>query len=306
ITLIVFGLIQTAPGNIVDFYMSANPETRMDMEKVQLLEKRLGLQQPIYIQYLKWLQRLVCFDFGYSFETSRKISEELRSRIGATAILFLVSHLLAWPIAILIGIVSAIKPNSLIDHLGRAGALVGLSLPAFWVGMALILLFGVKLRWFPIGGSLSIGTEHDTLFFLLRNRLWHLILPSTAIALQSIATTMRLTRAEMLEVLKKDYITTARAKGLAERKIYLKHALRNSLMPVVTLIGLSMGHIFSGAVLTETVFSWPGIGRYLVHAIHIRDYPTVMAVTVITSCMVLLANLLTDITYHWINPKVRD
>ncbi len=232
ITLIVFGLIQMAPGNIVDFYMSANPETRMDMEKVHLR------------QAAKFLKSFV-------------------PELGLPRPCF----------SLVIGIVSAIKPNSLVDHLGRAGALIGLSLPAFWIGMALILLFGVRLRWFPIGGSLSIGTEDGSLFFLLRNRLWHLILPSAAIALQSIATTMRLTRAEMLEVLKKDYITAARAKGLTERKIYLKHALRNSLMPVVTMIGLSMGHIFSGAVLTETVFSWPGIGRYL--------------------------------TYHWINPKVR-
>ena len=298
--------MQLAPGNIVDFYLSANPEMQMDQEWVEAMEERLGVGQPVYVQYLKWVARLLRLDFGFSFETNRKISEEVGARIGATVALFLFSHVfIGWPIAIVIGILSAIKSNSFVDHFGRAFALLGISIPAFWFGLMMILVFGVLLRWFPIGGSVSTSVEYSNMFHMMWDRIWHLILPSITIALRSLATTMRVTRSEMLEVLRKDYITTARAKGLSERVVYLKHALRNSLMTVVTMIGLSMGFIFSGAVLTETVFGWPGIGRYLVHAVHVRDYPAVMAVAVLVSGMVLIANLITDITYSWINPRIR-
>lgn len=305
ITIIIFSLIQLAPGNVLDFYLAANPEMTTDPQRMNVLKERLGLDQPVYVQYLKWVKNLVCLDFGHSFETNRNISVEIGARIGATAALFLFSHMIGWPIAILIGILSAIKPNSIWDHLSRAFALLGISMPAFWVGLMLILAFGVMCRWFPIGGSISTSIEYTNMFHYLSDRIWHLVLPSMTIALRSIATTMRATRAEMLEVLRKDYIATARAKGLREYVVYVKHALRNSLMTVVTLLGLSMGHILSGAVLTETVFGWPGIGRYLVHAVHVRDYPAVMAVAVIASVMVLLANLVTDLTYSWINPRVR-
>jgi peptide/nickel transport system permease protein len=305
ITLVIFLLMQAAPGNILDFYLSSNPEMVTDKEQMAQLEKELGIGQPVYVQYWKWFNRLIVFDFGYSFETHNKIGEELLPRMGATAALFIFSHLIGWPLAIFIGILSAIRPNSIIDHMGRAIALLGLSMPAFWVGLMLILGFAVYFRWFPIGGSISTSVEYSNIFHLIWDRFWHLILPSLCIALRSIATTMRVTRAEMLEVLKKDYIITARAKGLTEKVVLIKHALRNSLMSVVTLIGLSMGHIFSGAVLTESVFGWPGVGRYLVHAVHVRDYPAVMAVAVILSFMVLLANLITDIAYSWINPRIR-
>ncbi|NNF98567.1 MAG: ABC transporter permease [Desulfobacteraceae bacterium] len=305
ITLIIFVLIQMAPGDIIDFYTSANPDVIEDAEQMEKLKERLGLGQPIPIQYFKWVSRLIVFDFGHSFETHRKISEELKARLGATTALFLFSHLIGWPIAIAIGILSAIKPNSVYDHFGRAFALVGIAMPAFWIGLMLILVFGVKLRWFPLGGSVSSSIEYTGIFTMMWDHAWHLVLPSVTIALRSIATTMRMTRAEMLEVLKKDYIITARAKGVAENVIRIKHALRNSLMSVVTLIGLSMGYVFSGAVLTETVFGWPGIGRYMVHAVNVRDYPAVMAVAVLISMMVLLANLITDITYCWINPRIR-
>lgn len=305
VTMIIFGLIQAAPGTITDFYLSANPEMVYDAERMAALEEELGLNQPFYIQYFKWVKRVMVFDFGYSFETHRRISVELQSRMGATAALFLFSHFIGWPIAILIGVISAIKPNSIIDHIGRAFALLGLSTPSFWLALMLILAFAVEFRWFPVGGFQSTSIEYTGIFDVMRDRVWHLILPSCSIALRSIATTMRVTRAEMLEVLRKDYITTARAKGLRERVVFIKHALRNSLMSVVTLIGLSMGHIFTGAVLTETVFAWPGVGRYLVHAVHVRDYPAVMAVAILVSVGVLLANLITDITYSWINPRVR-
>jgi len=305
ITIIVFTLIQLAPGNVIDYYLAANPELEADPEQLQAMETRLGLDKPVIVQYFIWLNRLLHFDFGYSFSTNRPISSELAARLGATATLFLFSHLIGWPIAIFFGILSAIKPNSVLDHFSRAVGLAGISMPAYWVALMLILIFAVELRWFPTGGSISPTAEFQNVFQYLGDRLWYLVLPSITIALRSVATTMRVTRAEMLEVLGKDYIATARSKGLSEKVVYLKHALRNALLPVVTLIGLGMGGILSGAVLTETVFAWPGIGRYLVRSIHVRDYPAVMAVVVIASTMVLLANLVTDIVYAFIDPRVK-
>lgn len=304
ITIIIFTMIQMAPGDIIDFYLSANPELFEDPVQYEILKERLGLGQPVYVQYTKWVTRLLVFDFGYSFETNRLISEELLPRAKMTALLFLFSHMIAWPIAILLGILSAIKQNSWLDHFTRAFSLMGAAMPAFWIALMLILAFSVTFQWFPIGGSVSTGVVYENYWDELWDRGWHLVLPSFCIALRSLATVMRVTRAEMLEVLRKDYITTARAKGLRENIVYLKHALRNSLMSVVTLIGLSMGHICAGAVLTETVFSWPGVGRYMVHAVHVRDYPAVMAVAVIVSAMVLIANLVADIVYSWINPRI--
>ncbi len=305
VTVLVFSLIQLAPGTALDFYLSANPDAASDPRRIEVMTKRLGLDRPVYVQYLIWAKGLLCLDFGYSFETHRPISVEIGARAGATAALFLFSHMISWPLAVLIGMLSALRPNSLWDHISRAVSLVGIAMPAFWVGLMLIVVFAVTLRWFPIGGSLSASAEYGGIFQTLGDRAWHLVLPALTIAVRSIAMTMRMTRAEMLEVLRKDYIATARAKGLREYVVYFKHALRNGLMPIVTLMGLSMGTILSGAVLTESVFGWPGIGRYLVHAVHVRDYPAVMAVTVVASMMVLLANLAADLAYTWINPTVR-
>lgn len=305
ITVIIFFLIQLAPGTIIDFHLSANPELMMDERQVQAIEERLGLGRPLHMQYLIWVGNLLRWDFGYSFATNRTIASEIGARIGATAALFMFSYLLARPLAILLGMLSAIKPNSIGDHCSRAFALLGISMPAFWIGIMLLFVFGVTFRWFPIGGSRSFGIVYANIFHLIGNRIWHLVLPSVTIALRGIAVTMRVTRDEMLEVMGKDYIAAARAKGLRESVVYAKHALRNALMPIVTLIGLSMGQMLSGAVLTETVFGWPGLGRYLVRSVRVRDYPAVMAVAVIVSVMVLLANLIADLAYSWINPKIR-
>ncbi len=305
ITIIVFGLIQLTPGSILDYYLSANPDLVVDQAQEQAMIHRFGLDQPVYVQYLHWLNNILHFNFGYSFATNRNISSLLGPKLIASATLFVFAHAIGWPIAIMIGILAAIKPNSLWDQFSRAFALVGISMPAFWVGLMLILVFAVTLRWFPTSGSVSTSINFTNIFQYIGNRAWHLFLPGITIALRSVATTMRVTRAEMLEVLAKDYVTTARAKGLRERIVYLKHALRNALLPVVTLLGLGMGGILSGAVLTETVFGWPGVGRFFVHSVYVRDYPSVMAVVVIASAMVLLANLLTDLIYSVIDPRIR-
>jgi ABC-type dipeptide/oligopeptide/nickel transport system permease component len=251
------------------------------------------------------LSKLLVLDFGESYETHRAISVELGARLWATVSLFLFGHLIGWPLSIVIGVLSAVKPNSWIDHFGRSFALIGLSMPAFWIGAMFILAFSVELGLFPSGGSVSASIEYSSIFHSMADKAWHLVLPAMTVTFRSMAITMRVTRAELLEVLRKDYIITARSKGLKESVVLVKHALRNSLISVVTLIGLSMGHIFSGAIMTETIFSWPGIGRYLVHAVHVRDYPVVMAITLLVSVMVILANLLADICYCWLNPRIR-
>ncbi len=305
ITIIVFGLMHMAPGNIVDFYMAANSEAIVDAERIRQLEEEIGVNKPIYVQYAKWLGRVLVLDLGVSFETHRAISTELYDRLGATVSLFFFGHIIGWPLSIAIGVLSAMKPNSWIDHLGRSVALIGLSMPAFWIGAMLILVFSVELGMFPSGGSVSSSMSDSSTLGYLLDKGWHLVLPAITVTVRTMAITMRVARAELLEVLRKDYIVTARSKGLTETVVLVKHALRNSLISVITLIALSMGSILSGAIMTETIFSWPGVGRYLVHAVNVRDYPVVMAITLLVSIIVIFSNLLADICYTWLNPRIR-
>ncbi len=306
ITIIIFSLMQLTPGSPLDFFLASNPElSYIDPQKVEILTKQLGLDKPVYVQYALWLDRLVHGNFGTSFSTGRPISEEIGARIGNTALLFLFSHSIGWLIAILVGVLSALIPDSFLDHAFRAFALAGIAAPAFWIGIMLILVFSVKLNLFPTGGSTNPNMVYGSIFAYLGMRIHYLILPSITIAMRSVAVVMRTMRAEMLDVLSRDYITTARAKGAGTWAVCMKHALRNSLLPVITLMGVSMGFVFGGAVLTETVFAWPGIGRYLVQSVYTRDYPAIMAVCVLISAMVLIANLLADITYALVNPRVR-
>lgn len=306
ITVLIFTLMQLTPGSALDFFLSANPEmSYIDPQRVEIIKHQLGLDRPVYVQYVIWLNGLLHGDFGISFATSRPIAQEIGARIGNTAILFLFSHAIGWSIAVLVGVLSAARPGALIDHFSRAIAMVGISMPAFWIGVMLILTFSVTVDIFPTGGSINPNVEYHSIFSYMGGRIYFLILPSVTIALRSMASIMRTTRAEMLDVLSKNYITTARAKGVNELKVHMSHALRNSLLPVVTLMGVSMGQVFAGAVLTETVFSWPGVGRYLVQSVHLRDYPAVMGVSVLIAVMVLLANLTADVVYAIINPKIR-
>lgn len=307
VTVLVFFLIQMTPGSPLDFYLSANPEmSYIDPGRIELLEERMGLDEPVYKQYFMWLKDLLTLNFGTSFATGKSISSQIFSRLGNTVLLFVFSHMIGWPIAIGIGILSAIKKDTIVDHLGRAFGLVGISMPNFWFGIMLIMGFSVYLDLFPISGTVSTSANYSNIFQFIGDRIWHLILPSLTIAANTMAATMRTMRAEVLEVMNKDYITTARSKGLKERIVVLKHILRNSLMAVITLMGLIAGvYLFAGAVLTEQVFGWPGIGRYLVKSVYVRDYPAVMSVTVLIATMVILFNLLTDISYALINPKIR-
>ena len=306
ITMVIFLCIQLAPGGPLDYFLASNPElTYQDPELIERLKVVYGLDQPIYIQYLKWLSRVLVGDFGISFSHGSNIIDEIASRMGDTLILYAFSHLLGWPIAIFLGVISAVKRYSWTDNAAMILALFGISMPAFWMGLMMIFGFSLNLGWFPTGGTITLGITFASIGTYALNRIWHLMLPSVNIATHSTATIARLTRSSMLDILRMDYVMTARAKGVRELVVIYKHALRNALLPVVTVIGLSLGFMISGAVITETIFSWPGIGRLMMSAVYQRDYPLVMGIATITGMMVLITNIATDIAYGFLDPRIR-
>lgn len=263
----------------------------VEMEDIELFKKQMGLDRPVIIQYLDFLRKVILHgDFGDSFVAKIPALEIIGSRIPATLKLALGALLIINLIAIPVGVISAIRRYSLVDNIATLTALVGQAMPLFWFGIMLIIIFGVWLRWLPISGS-------DTLA--------HLILPSITLASWILPVNMRLVRSGMLEVLTKDYIRTARAKGLTEKKVFLKHAFKNAAIPVVTVSGMQFGALLGGAVVTETVFAWPGMGRLAVESIRMGDFPVVQAIVVIFAMFIVLANLAADILAALIDPRIR-
>jgi len=260
------------------------------MEDIQLIRNQLGLDRPVYIQYFSFLGRLVRFDLGRSTRTQYPVIKEVWARLPNTMILSLIAISLACLIGIPAGIISAVRPYTFIDYLVTSVALFGISMPVFWLGLMLILLFAVTLHWLPAGG---IGT-------------WkHLVLPSITLAALTVAFIARMTRSSMLEVLSQDYTTTARSKGLKEHVVIVKHALKNALIPIITVIGLQFGMLMGGAVLTETVFAWPGLGRLIVNSILARDYPVIQGAILIFALIYILINLIIDLIYAYVDPRIR-
>ena len=260
--------------------------TRADYE---LLRRELGLDRPLHLQYLIFLGNAVRGNFGISFIFNKPSLPLVMEYLPATIELTVASMLIAVVFAVPLGILSALKPYSLLDRIGRVFGLLGQAAPGFWLGIMAILLFGVKLKWLPISG---------------RGGIEHLILPAVTLGLFSMAAIMRLTRSSMLDVLDKDYIRTARIKGLQEKWVVLKHGFRNTLIPVVTIASLMLGRMLGGAVVTETVFAWPGVGRLAVQAIYSRDFPVVQAAVFFTCIFFVAINLLVDILYTWIDPRI--
>jgi peptide/nickel transport system permease protein len=260
-------------------------------EFIEQFRREMGFNEPLIIQYGNFLLGAVQGDFGKSLRQQAGAISLVIERIPASLLLTTTSILIALIASIPVGIFSASKRGSLMDKLGTVNAVFGQSIPNFWLGLMLILVFSVLLRWLPTGGMGS----------------WkHLVLPSITLAAYSVARITRLTRSSMIEVLQMDYIQTARAKGLKELKILWKHALKNALIPIITITGLQIGVIFGGAVITETIFSWPGLGRLLVQSIYFRDFPTVQASVFIIAVMVCLINLIVDLLYALVNPEIRE
>lgn len=287
-------------------------------EQIDALRQQLGLNDPLYKQYLNFITGILQGDFGTSLITKSSVATEIFSRFPATIELAIISIIVASIVGITLGVLSAVKQNSIIDYLCMGTSLVGVSMPIFWLGLILIVIFSVTLGWLPVSGRATIGMEPAKItgLYLLDSllsgdmaaffdSLEHLVLPVIALASYSTAIIARMTRSAMLEVLGQDYIRTARSKGLVESIIIRSHGLRNTLIPVTTVIGLQLGSLLGGAVLTETVFSWPGIGSYTIDAILKSDFPVVQGAVMIMAIVFVLVNLLVDLLYAFIDPRIK-
>lgn len=314
ITLLVFLFLQLIPGDpaIVLLGQRATPT------QIEALREQMGLNEPLPLQYLAFLGKLLRFDFGRSIISGIPITQEIAVRWPATFELSVAAMIVAMVLGIPAGIIAAVRKNGWIDNIAMSTSLLGVSLPVYWLGLLLIYLFAVNLRWLPPSGRLSVGIDFrpftgfyllDTLlqfnFAAFGDVLVHLILPAITLGTIPLAIIARITRSAMLEVLSQDYIRTARAKGLMERWVIMRHALKNALLPVVTIIGLQFGTLLSGAILTETIFSWPGIGSWIYEGILNRDYPVVQGGVVFVAIVFVLINLLVDISYAFLDPRIQ-
>ncbi|HOB41246.1 MAG: nickel ABC transporter permease [Limnochordia bacterium] len=287
ISIFVFLLMYFTPGDPAVLMLGEGAPP----EQLEALREAMGLNDPFYVQYYRWLRNAVRGDLGRSLRSKKLVTEEILDRLPATTELAVAAVAFAVIVGVPVGILSATKPNSWFDNLAMVAALTGVGMPVFWQGIMLILIFSVHLRWLPSSGRMG-GLEY-------------LILPAITLGTASTASIARLTRSAMLEVLQQDYIRTARSKGLPRRMVTFRHALRNALIPVVTMIGLQFGGLMSGAVLTETIFAWPGIGRMIVDAINNKDFPLVQGTIMTFALMYALVNLIIDVTYALLDPRLR-
>ena len=302
ISILVFALIELAPGDPSQMYV--DPEKGADPAYIAQVRASLGLNDPVYVRYLAWLGKTVNGDFGFSFRTRRPVALEIGDRLPNTLLLGGVSLVLSLLIAIPIGIISALKRYTITDYVLSTLALIGISVPVFWVALLLLQVFAIQFNWLPAVGMHDVRQSYEGWGEVL-DVLRHMILPTIVLSLAQMAGWSRYQRSALLEVLGQDYIRTARAKGMRERRVIALHALRNALIPMVTLIGLSVPTIVTGAFITETIFGWPGMGRLGVEAVNGRDYPIIMAVTMLSAILIIAGNLFADIAYAWVDPRIR-
>lgn len=297
ISLLAYAILLAMPGGPMAAYLE-DPDVRP--EDIDRLERQLGLDQPLSVQYLRWLSRFVQGDWGFSFTSKRSVLQLVSSRLGNTVYLMGTAMVVAILVAVPVGIISAVKQYSVIDYLATALAFFGLSMPTFWLGLLLILVFSVTWSLLPVGGMVTLGQPPS-----LGDRLAHLILPCATISIVTIGIYVRYLRASMLEVLNQNYMLAARAKGLTERQITLRHGFKNAAIPFITIVTLQLPHLFTGAVVTEAIFAWPGMGRLFWDAALARDYPVLMGVIIVSAMLVMISNLLADLLYTFIDPRVR-
>ena len=314
VSIIAFSLIHLAPGDHARTMLGE----RATQEQLNEIREKYGLDKPVYIQYGIWLNGVLHGDLGRSITTREHVSKEISDRFPNTIELAIAAMIFAIIVGGIAGVLSASKQYSITDYTFMGIALFGISMPVFWLGIMLMMIFGVWLGWLPIGGriDLLIPYERITGFMVfdtiitgnikaLISVLRHLILPAVALGTIPMAMIARVTRSSMLEVLRQDFIRTERAKGLSERAVIYKHAVRNAMVPVVTVIGLNFGLLLAGAILTETVFSWPGLGRLVVEAVYERDYPLVVGCILVFAIVFVIVNLITDILYTYIDPRIK-
>ncbi len=299
VSVVIYALLQAMPGDPIDMYLenpSATPEA------IEAIKKAYGLDQPVHIQYLNWLKGIVTGDWGRSFMTRRPVLELIGEKLAPTLQLSGTAFLIALVIAIPLGISGAIHKGKFFDNATSTMTFLGISMPAFWFGTMLQLLFAVKLEWLPTAGRTSLtGGGAGSFADVLR----HLIMPAIVLSLIYIASWARYARSNFIEVLNQDYIRTARAKGLREKTVYTVHALRNALIPLVTVVMLDIPAIFSGAVVTETVFAWPGMGSFFNDALNKQDFPVLMGILMINAVLVIISNLVADILYAILDPRIK-
>lgn len=315
---LVFFMIALSPGDPAMVMLGE----RASAEQLEELREELGLNEPLGKQYLLYLGRLVRGDLGKSIRSQLPISREIFSRLPATIELAVMATIFAASLGIILGVAAAKKRNTWVDYSTMTGALFGVSMPVFWLALVLIMIFSVALDWLPTGGRMDVRLYFrpitnfyilDGIIFWLKGEgpqiffsaIRHIILPTVALGSIPLAIITRTTRSSMLEVLKQDYVKTARAAGVPERKVIYRYALRNALLPVITVIGIQFGILLSGAILTETIFSWPGIGKWVYHSISARDFPAVQGGILFISVFFVMINLIVDILYSVINPRIR-
>jgi len=303
ISIITFFVLHLTPGKPIELMTDMNMKITSDAR--QRLVQLYGLDKPWYIQYSRWLVRIIKFDFGNSFRDNRPVIKKIAERLPATLLLNFWSLLIIFCISIPIGVYTALKKDTLFDKSLTVLVFIGYSVPRFWLAILLMVLFGIKLGWLPISGLRSVNYDMLSLSGKIIDIIKHLILPVIISAFAGLAGLSRYVRNSMLDVLSTEYIKYARAKGLPERIIVYRHALRNALLPVVTILGLSLPELIGGSFIFETIFAYPGMGRLGYEAIMSRDYPVIMAVGTITALLTLIGNLMADITYAYVDPRIR-
>lgn len=290
ISLIAFVLATLAPGDPAEFILLQQTGEAPSREAVQALREQLGLNDPLPVQYLRWLGDAVQGDLGISYRSGRPVLSELLSRALVTLRLAIPAMIISMGIALPVGILAAVRRNSIADHFSRFAALAADSIPGYWLGYLLIIVFAVNLHLLPVTG---------------RGTWQHLVLPALTLGVGTTAAVMRLTRSSLLEVLGEDYVTTARAVGVPHRRVVLRHAMKNAAIPVVTVAGLVLGNFLTGTVIIETVFGWPGVGKFVVDSIFDRDYPIIQGFVILAGTMFVLVNLAVDVTSAWLDPRIR-
>ena len=295
VSVLVFAVLHLAPGDPAAIMLGA----QATKEDVVRLHRDLGLDQPLVVQYVRWMGHVLQGDLGRSIPLGRAVLPEVLLRFKATLVLTAGALLIAILLGLAAGIVSAVKQYTWLDRISMGVAVTGVSLPVFWTGIMLILLFALQLRWFPSSGMSSpYGSG-------VADVLWHLVLPAVTLGTASAAALARLTRSSVLEIIRQDYVRSARAKGLAERAVIARHVLKNAINPIITVLGLQVGFLLGGAILTETVFSWPGLGSMMVRAIQARDYPLVQGGVLLIATSFVLVNLVVDLLYAVFDPRIR-
>ena len=296
VSIIIFMVLHLSPGDPAEI-MLGSQATKEDLAR---LHADLGLDEPLHVQYVRWLGHVARGDLGRSLWMKRPVLGEVLTRLRATLLLTASALLVSTTVGIALGVAAAMRPHSMLDRVSAVASLFGASMPSFWLGIVLMVIFALWLGWLPASGMYAPHSGGD-----LRDLLSHLVLPAVTLAAASVTIVARLTRSAMLESLEQDYVRTARAKGVTERAVVLRHGLGNALVPIVTVVGVQAGYLLGGAVLTETVFAWPGVGTLMVQGILARDFPLVQGCVLVVALSFVLVNLAVDLLYAWLDPRIR-